>query len=197
MKTILSLFDYSGNWTLPYKENNYNTIQIDLKYNQDILKWNYKNVNDVYGVLAAPPCTDFSSSGAQYFKQKDLDGRTDKSLELLDKTIEIIEYFKPTFWALENPVGRINRLRPQLKEFGPWYFQPFWYGDSYSKKTGLWGVFNKPEITNIVEPVIYTTKSGKSGSWYWYKLGGKSERTKELRSQTPLGFAYAFYEVNK
>jgi hypothetical protein len=27
-------------------------------------------------------------------------------------------------------------------------------------------------------------------------LGGKSERTKELRSITPLGFAYAFYKFN-
>ena len=28
------------------------------------------------------------------------------------------------------------------------------------------------------------------------KYGGKSERTKELRSETPMGFAYAFYEAN-
>jgi hypothetical protein len=28
-------------------------------------------------------------------------------------------------------------------------------------------------------------------------LGGKSERTKELRSITPMGFAKAFYEANK
>jgi hypothetical protein len=33
-------------------------------------------------------------------------------------------------------------------------------------------------------------------SWIM-KLGGKSEKTKELRSITPLGFAYAFYEANK
>jgi len=30
----------------------------------------------------------------------------------------------------------------------------------------------------------------------WKNLGGKSERTKELRSVTPLGFSYAFYEAN-
>lgn len=29
------------------------------------------------------------------------------------------------------------------------------------------------------------------------KLGGKSERTKELRSMTPLGFAKAFFEANQ
>ena len=30
----------------------------------------------VYGILAAPPCTDFAGSGAQYWKTKDEDGRT-------------------------------------------------------------------------------------------------------------------------
>jgi competence protein ComEC len=34
-----------------------------------------------------------------------------------------------------------------------------------------------------------------SGNWIM-KLGGKSERTKELRSMTPLGFAYAFCASN-
>ena len=38
--------------------------------------------------------------------------------------------------------------------------------------------------------------AGKRGSWQWAKLGGKSERTKRLRSQTPRGFALAFAEAN-
>jgi hypothetical protein len=29
------------------------------------------------------------------------------------------------------------------------------------------------------------------------KLGGKSERTKELRSETPVGFARAFFLANQ
>ena len=28
------------------------------------------------------------------------------------------------------------------------------------------------------------------------RLGGKSQRTKNIRSQTPAGFAQAFFEVN-
>jgi hypothetical protein len=30
----------------------------------------------------------------------------------------------------------------------------------------------------------------------WAKLGGNSEKTKELRSLTPAGFAQAFFEAN-
>jgi len=44
---------------------------------------------------------------------------------------------------------------------------------------------------NYVEPV----KVCEQGSWL-QKLGGKSEKTKTLRSATPMGFARAFYEAN-
>ena len=187
MKTILSLFDYSGNWPSFYKANGYDVYQIDVKHDLNILEITKEDLpNDVYGILAAPPCTDFASSGAQYWKAKDEDGRTAFSLSLVDKTLEIISWFPDLkFWALENPVGRLSKLRPQLGS--PWYFQPHWYGDAYTKKTGLWGNFNKDLVKNEVPP--------DANSWIM-KLGGKSERTKELRSMTPIGFAEAFYKAN-
>lgn len=186
-KTILSLFDYSGNWPKFYKENGYEVYQVDVKLGIDILELTPEDLpGEVYGILAAPPCTDFSGSGAQYWKQKDVDGRTSASLALVDKTLEIIEWCDPKFWALENPVGRLSKLRPALGN--PWYFQPHWYGDAYTKKTGLWGNFNKELPRNDVQP--------DPNSWIM-KLGGKSERTKELRSMTPLGFAKAFYTANQ
>ena len=185
-KTILSLFDYSGNWPSPYKQAGYDVYQVDIKLGIDVLELQPEDIPDnVYGILAAPPCTDFAGSGAQYWKAKDLDGRTDSSLALVDKTLEIISWCDPKFWVLENPVGRLSKLRPQLGD--PWYFQPWHYGDAYTKKTGLWGNFNKSLIKQEVTP--------DPNSWIM-KLGGKSERTKELRSMTPLGFAEAFFLAN-
>lgn len=185
---ILSLFDYSGNWSAPYKEAGYDVYQIDIKHDIDILTIKYEDIvnKNVYGILAAPPCTDFAGSGAQYWKAKDADGRTEASLALIDKVLEIVSWFPDIrFWALENPVGRLQTLRPQLGK--PWYFQPHWYGDPWTKKTGLWGRFNKELPKNEVAP--------DPNSWIM-KLGGKSERTKELRSMTPPGFAKAFFEAN-
>lgn len=185
---ILSLFDYSGNWSRPYKEAGYDVYQFDIKLGLDILEVTYDDIvnKNVYGILAAPPCTDFAGSGAQYWKAKDADGRTDASLKLIDKVLEIVSWFPELkFWALENPVGRLQKLRPQLGN--PWYFQPHWYGDPWTKKTGLWGKFNRELPRNDVEP--------DPNSWIM-KLGGKSERTKELRSMTPPGFAKAFFEAN-
>jgi hypothetical protein len=187
-KTILSLFDYSGNWPSFYKEAGYDVYQIDVKHDLNILDITKDDLpNNVYGILAAPPCTDFAGSGAQYWKAKDADGRTEASLALVDKTLEIISWYPNLkFWALENPVGRLTTLRPKLGK--PWYFQPHWYGDAYTKKTGLWGNFSKDLPKNEVKP--------DPNSWIM-KLGGKSEKTKELRSMTPLGFAKAFYLANQ
>lgn len=186
-KVIISLFDYSGNWPFFYKEAGYDVYSLDIKNGMDILDIDRSDLPDnVYGILAAPPCTDFASSGAQYWKVKDEDGRTAHSLALIDKTLEIVSWYPDLkFWVLENPVGRLQKLRPQLG--APWYFNPCDFGDPYTKKTGLWGNFNRDMIKTPVAP--------DPNSWIM-KLGGKSERTKELRSMTPLGFAKAFFMAN-
>lgn len=198
MKTILSLFDYSGNWPKYYKEAGYNVLQVDTKLGIDVLELTTDDLPDeIHGILAAPPCTHFSGSGAQYWKAKDEDGRTAEALALVDKVIELVDIYEPEFWAIENPVGRLTKLRPTLGP--PWYFNPHEFAgwcetqeqqehERYTKKTGLWGVFFEPEKKDL--------GNNPSNNWIM-KLGGKSERTKELRSMTPLGFSRAFFEANK
>jgi hypothetical protein len=202
-RTILSLFDYSGNWSRPYLEAGANVVQIDKKHGVDVMElsatWLKENVMDSFGtvdgILAAPPCTDFAVSGAQYWPAKDKDGRTAKSVELVRQVLRIVEFCKPDWWAMENPVGRLNTLLPELAEYGPWYFQPCDYGDPYTKKTGLWGRFVPPLPLWSGDNSVKPERVCSQGSWV-QKLGGKSERTKELRSMTPLGFAYAFAAAN-
>ena len=184
--TVLSLFDFSGNWSKPYREAGYQVIQIDLKLGRDIFTWNYKIVTSVDIILAAIPCTDYALSGARWFKEKDKDGRTTHSQRLVTKVKEIIDYFQPETWAIENPMSRIHKLNPWMGEV-KFKFNPYDFEDGYQKQTWLWGKFNNP----LKNP-------GKNmGNWMHTNLGGKSERTKTLRSTTPLGFAYAFFEANK
>ena len=185
-KTVLSLFDFSGNWSRPYREAGYNVIQIDLKLGRDILTWDYKIETSVDIILAAIPCTDYSLSGRKWFKEKDMDGRTAASQQLVAKVKEILDYFNPKIWCVENPMSRIHKLNPWMGDVR-FKFNPYDFGDPYQKMTWLWGKFNFPEK----KPV-----ENKS-NWMYMKLGGKSERTKVLRSTTPLGFAYAFFEANK
>lgn len=194
-RVILSLFDHSGNWSRPYRENGYEVFQVDLKLGIDILDLTIEDMpfDRVHGILAAPPCTDFASSGAQYWKKKDQDGTTEKSMNLVSKVLEFVEHYKPVWWCLENPVGRLSTLFPELGK--PWYFNPHefagWSTDPqlerYTKKTGLWGSFNLPQ-KHPLTPIL--------GNSPIMKLGGRSEKTKELRSITPQGFAKAFYLSN-
>ena len=212
-KVILSLFDYSGDWSKPFMLAGYTVFHIDIKLGIDILQWDYrtylsKKYYNVVGILAAPPCTHYAGSGAQYWKAKDSDGRTAQNNLLMEKTLEIVDYYRPAFWVMENPVGRLRRmLRGEYKPGEPQIsvpdslkdvvsdiamsFNPYDYGDPYTKKTLLWGEFNTDLELNRVEPI----RSNKQGSWL-QSLGGKSERTKELRSMTPPGFARAFFEAN-
>lgn len=219
-KLILSLFDHSGNWPRPYCEAGYTVILADLKHGIDVMKidthWLDKLVarhGKCHGVLMAPPCTDFAGSGAQYWAAKDADGRTRKSVALVRHSLDIASYLQPQWWALENPVGRLNTLIPLLADFGPVYFHPWEFGgwlaagekshphelipprDAYPKKTGLWGACNFPQKC----PVPYRCRISSNGDLYseiHMGTGGKSERTKEIRSITPMGFARAFFYAN-
>lgn len=84
------------------------------------------------------------------------------------------------------------KLVPDLQDFGPLYVQPHFFGDAYTKKTGLWGQFNPDMPRNDVEPI----RACDAGSWLM-QLGGSSEKTKALRSVTPAGFAAAFFAANQ
>lgn len=208
-KLLISLFDHSGNASKPYRDNGWTVIQVDIKNGVDILNWDYvqalrdhTEMSDVLpevGIIAMVPCTDYALSGARHFKAKDIDGRTEQSQKLIAKTKEIIDFFDKLgiliFWQIENPMSRIHTLnpwmgKPQLK------FNPCDYAgysdtpdnDRYNKMTWLWGKFNIPAKKYL--PPFQKENPG------WKNLGGKSERTKELRSITPMGFCYAFYEAN-
>lgn len=201
-KVILDLCGGTGSWSKPYTDAGYDVRLITLPdfnvvtFAEDVIE-RKRPCPQVYGVLAAPPCEHFSVSGAQYWKAKDADGRTAAALEIVDACLDLVDYLEPHFWALENPIGRLKELRahrfvdltghyePKLK------FDPCDYGDPYTKKTLLWGRFNIPK-PNRVEPIRVCGQ----GSWI-QGLGGKSERTKELRSITPPGFARAFFEANR
>lgn len=181
-KIILDLCGGTGSWSRPYKEAGYDVRLITLP-EHDVLT--YEPPDNVYGILAAPPCTDFASSGARWFAEKDRDGRTLQSMGVLIAVLEIIARAQTyAFWALENPIGRIRRWMhtPTLT------FNPCDYGDPYTKRTHLWGRFNLP-VKNPVYP--------SEGSKMWRMYGGKSERTKMMRSITPPGFARAFFEANR
>jgi N12 class adenine-specific DNA methylase len=197
-KVVLSFFDLTGKWSQPWEEAGYQVYRFDIQDDPemgDVHNFSTEFFNDwfgnfdgqdIYAILAACPCTDFAVSGARHFAAKDADGRTVASVKLVHQTLAAIEYFKPSIWAIENPVGRIEKLG----SLPPWRlsFDPYHLGEPYTKKTLIWGRFNADLPVAPVEP----TEGSKMHSQY----GGKSIATKNARSATPEGFSYGFFMAN-
>lgn len=190
-KVILDLFGGTGSWSADYLNAGYDVRLVTLP-NNDVRTYKIPTDKKVYGILAAPPCTHYTNSGAQYWATKDRDGRTLDSLRDITTCLMIIAVAKPVFWAIENPVGRLNQYLGKPKM----YFNPCDYGDPYTKKTCLWGVFNEP-VKNPIEPEFVIAKNGDRYSPVHWNTGGSSIKTKTIRSITPKGFARAFFEANR
>jgi len=176
--TVLDLCGGTGAWSAPYREAGYDVVIVDLPHDVRLLR---RPTYEVRGILAAPPCTVFASSGARWIRTDD---QMREGLSVVDACLRLVWACRPRWWALENPVGKLVRYLgpPRL------YFDPCEYGDPWTKRTCIWGEFVLPG------QAVLPKKAPEF--WGWRKLGGKSERTKRLRSVTPPGFARAFFEAN-
>lgn len=177
---ILDLCGGTGAWSRPYRNAGYDVRVVDMKCGEDVRLFRLPE-DPVHGVLAAPDCTCFAVSGNRWHRSDD-DMR--EALALVDACLRIAHMSRPTWWALENPVGTLHRWigRPAL------IFQPCDYGDPYTKRTCVWGRFCIPKMTPV-EPTL--------GSYMHTNVSGNNrERAKMIRSVTPAGFARAFFEAN-
>jgi len=181
MPVILDLCGGTGSWSKPYRDAGYDVRVIDpLADGADVRLFEIPEYT-VHGVLAAPPCTHFAGSGARWWRDKGEEALLD-GLSVVDACLRVIWATSPKWWVLENPVGRLVHYLGKPKM----YFDPWEYGDPYTKKTCLWGEFTEP-LRSPVEP----TEGSKM-----HLLSPGPDRWR-LRSATPPGFAQAFFEANQ
>lgn len=166
-------------------------MKVDIQDGRDVFE-PWEDLTNVTGIIAQPPCTDFANAGARWFAAKDADGRTDVSIALVRRALALIVHHRPAWWVLENPMGRIHKLCPELGS-PAFKFQPYEFGEPYSKQTWLWGDFNDPERGPVVGPD--GMRAGQPPAWY-SEVGGASLKTKNHRSRTPPAFAKAFHRAN-
>jgi site-specific DNA-cytosine methylase len=125
-------------------------------------------------VIAFPPCTDLSVSGARWFKEKQKDGRQQKSIDffMLFTNLDHVPMV-----AIENPIGIMSRWYRKPDQI----IQPWQFGHGETKSTRLW-LKGLPKLnpTNIVD-------GREQRIW---KLPPNSDRAK-LRSKTYEGIAQA------
>lgn len=186
-RIVLDLCGGTGSWSAPYREAGYDVRLVTLP---DCDVRAYDPPAGVHGVLAAPPCTEFAVSGARWWAEKD-PALLAEALSVFDACLRIVAQQRPAWWAIENPIGRLRRLRPALGA-PRLTFDPCDFGDPWTKRTQLWGSFAVPEFRRV-EPL--GTRPGQPNEHY-SRMGGKSDKTKAYRSTTPPGFARAFFRAN-
>jgi hypothetical protein len=115
-----------------------------IEYQIDILKFDVSKVPFKPDIIwASPPCTGFSVAAIGRNWQKtetDAIPKTDTArlgIELVKKTIEIIDHFQPKYFFIENPRGMLRTLQimQRFKRQGVTYCQ---YGDDRMKPTDIW-----------------------------------------------------------
>jgi len=204
-KIILDLCGGSGAWSKPYADAGYAVWNITLPY-YDVCKWRTYDVHnpdagnfpyiiasDVYGILAAPPCTMFSFARTTAKTPRDFH----EGMKCVRACLEIIwecrsaQNSQLKFWALENPMGYLWQFlgKPAFT------FNPCDFEEHYTKKTDLWGYFREPKKT----PVELTAEEKARCSVNNRKLPSIRDicRQSDARAITPAGFAKAFFEANK
>lgn len=94
-------------------------------------------------IWASPPCTGFSIMAFRYHWTKGKDGYIPKSemalkcIAMVKKTIELIEYFKPKYFYIENPRGMLRKM-DFMKDFTRHTVTYCQYGDTRMKPTDIW-----------------------------------------------------------
>jgi len=136
-------------------------------------------------IIAFPPCTHLSSSGAKHFDKKRRDGRQQQGVDFFMRFVNAdCERI-----AIENPVGIMStKYKKPDQIVHPWMF-----GDAFEKKTCLWlKNLKKLDPTKIVDPPPRHITSGGKSLPEWYSKGGRDRQ--KNRSKTFPGIAKAMAE---
>jgi hypothetical protein len=192
---VLSLCDRTGVMVQPWRDAGYECWIVDTQHPAGFaFDGNLARVGcDVRDfrlmdrvpaiVFAFPPCTNLAVSGARWFADKGLES-LHESLGLVIACKRIAEESGAP-WMLENPVGTLSSYWRE-----PDYtFQPWQYGDTYTKKTCLW------TSTDFAMPTAWVRSKPSHVTATIHLMPPSADRG-DKRSATPAGFAQAVFDAN-
>lgn len=134
---VLVACEYSGTVRDAFIKRGHNALSCDL-LSTDVDGPHYQG--DLFDVIdypwdlmiAHPPCTDLSVSGARHFEEKRKDGRQYKSMAFVMQIMRRSEHIPMI--AIENPVSIISSLWRKPDQI----IQPWQFGHGETKATCLW-----------------------------------------------------------
>ena len=145
-------------------------------------------------IVAFPPCTYLTCTGNKWFKPEYKNRFPTRE----EDRLKAIEFFMAianancSKIAIENPVGIMSTKWRKPDQI----IQPYQFGHPEKKTTCLW-LKGLPKLipTNVVEPKIYRTSSGKNEPiWHMETMSLPPKERSKIRSKTFLGIAKAMAE---
>ena len=155
---VLELFKGTGSVGKVCEAVGYNVVSVDIvkRYKPthlcNIMDFDYKQYPKDYFqiVWGSPPCTNYSRLKNCWFGRKLKDGTIytpeqlerdqDEADKIVLKTFEIIDYFNPHYWFVENPATGRLKERDIMKDKKIFYDVDYCrYSDwGYKKTTRIW-----------------------------------------------------------
>ena len=135
---VLDLFSGTGSVTRVFRRRGRDVTSLDKDMDADIrtdiLDWDYRQyAPDSFDFIwASPPCTEYSRAKTTGIR------RVGDANRIVEKTLEILAYFEPKVWVLENP--QTGLLKDQVFMANLPFVDVDYckYGMPYRKRTRLW-----------------------------------------------------------
>tara|TARA_R110000796_G_scaffold88949_2_gene192306 strand:- start:467 stop:1273 length:807 start_codon:yes stop_codon:yes gene_type:complete len=154
---VLELFSGTGSVGKVCETMGWDVVSVDLEmkatHQMDIMDFDYKQYpSDYFSIVwASPPCQNYSickncwlgrplkELGGKIYTEEIREQLRQKSDKLVERTFEIIEYFKPFAWYVENPDTSDLKNRTVMKD-KPYYIVDYcMYSNwGYRKRTRIW-----------------------------------------------------------
>ena len=154
----LELFSGTGSVGKVLKEAGHNVVSLDLKgadINTNILDWDYTTFPEDHFdyIHASPPCDTFSICRKSWIgrelkahpsevftKELLIKDQEEIGVPILNKTLEIIKYFNPKYFTIENP--QTGDMKNYITDIPYTDVDYCMYGLPYKKRTRIWNNFS-------------------------------------------------------
>ena len=190
------------------KEIGIDVLSLDIDGRADInisiLEWDYKVYKkDEFDIIwASPPCDRYSclnySNIGRKLKRLNGDELTmdlikegwEEADKLVIKTIEIINYFNPELWFIENPSTSTLKNRPFMKDIFFYDVDYCMYSDyGYKKPTRIWT--NKKDWNALKCNGKCNNMNGKKHKNNMCSVNMSGENRLDLRHRVPPNLIYS------